>query len=170
MKIDDSYLARRRFLCGMLGGGAAALGAGVGVPLVVYVGNLKGEPLPLWAEYDRAEYELEPGEGKRVDYGPIQALLIQTREPRSELRVFDATCTHFDCPVEYVPEENHIFCKCHGGYYDIDGNVISGPPPRPLRKFYHRFRDGKLIIALDKENLDKENLEKEHLEEASQNT
>ena len=37
MKINESYLVRRRFLCGMLGGGAAALGTSVGVPLVAFV-------------------------------------------------------------------------------------------------------------------------------------
>jgi len=47
MKIDQSYLARRRFLGGMIGGGMAALGAGAAVPLVAYVGNLRArKPQP----------------------------------------------------------------------------------------------------------------------------
>jgi Rieske Fe-S protein len=154
MKINQSYLARRRFLCGMVGGGAAALGTSVGVPLVAFVGNLREAPLPDRLEIDKADYELAPGTAKIVMYGPIPALLIQTPEPDSELRVFDATCTHFDCTVTYVPEENRILCACHDGYYKIDGRVEAGPPPRPLRKFEHRFHDGKLVIALEKENLE----------------
>jgi Rieske Fe-S protein len=156
MKINDSYLARRRFLCGMLGGGAAALGTGVGLPLVAYVGNLQEAPLPEWLEIEKADYQLPPGTSRIVMYGPIPALLIQTPAPRSELKVFDAVCTHFDCTVSYKPEENRIYCACHEGYYDLDGNVISGPPPRPLHEFHKRVRDdGKLVIALEKDNLEK---------------
>ena len=88
-------------------------------------------------------------------YGPIRALLIQTREPRSVLRVFVAICTHLDCPVGYAPTENRIFCPCHEGYYGVDGKVISGPPPRRLREFHHQFHGDKLIIALEMENLEK---------------
>ena len=50
MKIDESYVARRRFLGGMIGGGMTALGAGATVPLVAYVGNLRSEPPPEPAE------------------------------------------------------------------------------------------------------------------------
>ena len=46
MKLDESYLARRRFLGGMICGGVAALGAGAAVPLIGYVGNLRAEPPP----------------------------------------------------------------------------------------------------------------------------
>jgi hypothetical protein len=46
MKIDESYIVRRRFLCGMLGGRAAALGVGVGLPIIPYAGNLREQPPP----------------------------------------------------------------------------------------------------------------------------
>lgn len=155
MKITDSYLARRRFLCGMLGGGAAALGAGVGLPLVGYVGDLRETPPPEWLEIGKDDYGFGPGGSKIVMYGPIPALLLRTPEPDATLKVFVATCTHFDCTVGYQPKEDRIYCACHGGVYSLDGQVVSGPPPRPLRKFYHRFRGDTLVIALEKENLEK---------------
>ncbi len=167
MKIDDSYLARRRFLCGMLGGGAVALGASVGVPLVGYVGNLREDPPPKSMEIEKAVYQLAAGTSRKLMYGPITALLIQTPGPESILKVFVATCTHLDCPVGYDRKRNRIFCPCHEGYYHVDGRVMSGPPPRPLQEFHRRFREGKLIIALQEENLLEENLEKENLEKAS---
>ena len=81
--------------------------------------------------------------------------MLKTPEPGSVLRVFVATCTHFDCTVGYLPDENRIFCACHEGYYDLDGRVLSGPPPRPLQEFHQRFRDAKLVLALEKDNLDR---------------
>ena len=66
-----------------------------------------------------------------------------------------ATCTHFDCTVNYVEDENRIFCACHEGYFDLDGRVVDGPPPEPLRPFYSKLGDDGLLIALEKENLEK---------------
>jgi Rieske Fe-S protein len=92
-------------------------------------------------------------------YGRIPVLMIRT--PEDELRIFVANCTHFDCPVGYKADENRIFCGCHNGYYRVDGQVISGPPPRPLRPFYWKIQDDKLILALEKENLDQASQESE---------
>jgi cytochrome b6-f complex iron-sulfur subunit len=158
MKINESYLVRRRFLGGMLGGGAAALGAGMCAPLVGYVGNLREEPPPDWIEIEEADYQLAPGEWKIVMYGRMPALLFKTpdAEPDSLPRVFVATCTHFDCTVNYDSKKNLIVCHCHDGYYDVDGKVISGPPPRPLPPFFCRIRsNGNLVIALEEDNLEK---------------
>ena len=154
MKLDDSHIARRRFLCGLLGGGTAALGATVATPAICYVGNLRRQPPPRRLELAAADFELPPGSGKLVMYGPIPALLIRTPSPEGRLKAFVATCTHFDCTVSYQAGENRIFCACHEGYYDIDGRVLAGPPPRPLREFYTRQADGKLILALEKDNLE----------------
>ncbi len=153
MQIDESYIARRRFLCAMLGGGAATLAVGAAVPLAAYVGNLREEPPPPFLVIPEAESNLPPGKSKLIMYGRLPALLIRT--PEGALRAFVATCTHFDCIVGYREKENRIFCACHEGFYDVEGNVTAGPPPRPLRRFHCQVRDGKLFIALEKENLEK---------------
>ena len=155
MKINESYMVRRGFLCRMLAGGGAALGAGMATPIVYFAGNLREEPLPTHLELEREDYDLAPGTGKIVSYGRIPALLIRPPEPDGSLKVFVATCTHFDCTVGYRKDENRIVCACHDGYYDLDGQVVSGPPPRPLQPVYHAVHGGKLILALEKENLEK---------------
>jgi cytochrome b6-f complex iron-sulfur subunit len=155
VKIEESYIARRRFLCRMLAGGTAAMASGASVPLVSYVGNLHEEPPPPFLKLSPAEWDLRPGQSKLIRYGSIPALLLRTAAPQSVLRVFVATCTHFDCIVGYRGKENHISCACHGGFYDVDGTVLGGPPPRPLRAFYFRPWRGDLWIALEEENLEK---------------
>ena len=154
MKLDESYIARRRFLGSMLGGGAVALGAGAGVPLTYYAGNLRPDPPPPFLDVTDAVGELAPGKSKLIKYGRIPALVIRTPRPQSELKVFVATCTHFDCTVGYEEDQNRIFCACHEGYYDLDGKNIAGPPPEPLRPFHYRFKQGRLIIALEEAKLD----------------
>jgi Rieske Fe-S protein len=156
MKNKESYIARRRFLCGMVGGGAAALGATAVGPLTAYVGNLRSEPLPEFMIVPPADYQLAPGQSKIMRYGPVPILLLRTLEPEAELKIFLATCTHFDCIVGYKPEENIILCECHKGRFDLQGKVLKGPPPAPLPQLKQRkLDDERLVIALEEKNLDK---------------
>ena len=90
-----------------------------------------------------------------VLYGNMPVLLLRPPGRQSTLRIFSAICTHLNCTVSYQPAENRIFCACHNGVYDDDGRVISGPPPRPLSKFYSKPIGDKLVIALEKANLEK---------------
>jgi cytochrome b6-f complex iron-sulfur subunit len=48
---------------------------------------------------------------------------------------FSAACTHVACLVTWNEATQQIFCPCHGAYFDTKGNVLSGPPPRPLPAF-----------------------------------
>ena len=112
---EESYIGRRRFLCGMLAGGAAAMASGAAVPLLSYLGNLREEPPPPFLRLRCAEWDLRPGTSKLLRYGSIPTLLIRTPEPDAALRVFVATCTHFDCIVGYRQEDNRVSCACHGG-------------------------------------------------------
>jgi cytochrome b6-f complex iron-sulfur subunit len=41
-------------------------------------------------------------------------------------------CTHLGCTVPWVAEEKKFICPCHASAFDIAGNVISSPAPRPL--------------------------------------
>jgi Rieske Fe-S protein len=77
-------------------------------------------------------------------FGDSPAIIIRT--PEGELKAFSAICTHLDCTVQYLPGQKHIHCACHNGKYDLNGNVISGPPPRPLEE-YKVFEEGENIIV-----------------------
>jgi cytochrome b6-f complex iron-sulfur subunit len=160
VKLDESCLARRRFLCNMLGGGVAAVGAAAAIPFLQYAGDLRETPPPDFLALAKADYDLPPGRAKMVLYGHIPALLLRPAEADAPLRVFVATCTHLNCTVSYQEDKHRIYCACHDGSYATDGRVLSGPPPRPLREFFTKLKDGKLIIALEKANLEKANLEK----------
>ena len=43
-----------------------------------------------------------------------------------------AVCTHLGCITRYLSDEGVIACPCHGSRFDIEGNVVHGPAPRPL--------------------------------------
>ena len=43
-----------------------------------------------------------------------------------------AVCTHLGCIARFKSDEKVIACPCHGSRFDLEGNVIHGPAPRPL--------------------------------------
>jgi len=42
------------------------------------------------------------------------------------------TCTHLGCTIPWREEVMQFACPCHGSVFDMTGNVINGPAPRPL--------------------------------------
>lgn len=46
----------------------------------------------------------------------------------------DFHCSHLQCAVNWVEAMHQFVCPCHGGVYDVKGNVLSGPPPKGLPK------------------------------------
>ncbi|MFK7050303.1 MULTISPECIES: ubiquinol-cytochrome c reductase iron-sulfur subunit [Flavobacterium] len=48
-------------------------------------------------------------------------------------RAYEQKCTHLSCAVYYKPGSGQIICPCHEGHFDAKtGEVLAGPPPRPL--------------------------------------
>ncbi len=56
-------------------------------------------------------------------------------------------CMHLGCPVRYVQAAQRFVCPCHGGVYDSSGQVVSGPPVRPLDRFRTRVVDGRVQVG-----------------------
>ncbi len=70
---------------------------------------------------------------KILRFGNDPVILLRTKN--DEFKAFSAICTHLDCIVEYHRDESLIWCNCHNGAYDNQGQVVGGPPPRPLQSF-----------------------------------
>src|SRR6516164_6329138 len=83
--------------------------------------------------------ELKPNSSKIVKFGDNPVLLIRVNP--TEWRAFSAVCTHLSCIVQYEPERTRIWCACHNGVYNLHGQVVSGPPPRPLQPYSVHVRD-----------------------------
>jgi Rieske Fe-S protein len=48
---------------------------------------------------------------------------------------FSAICTHRGCIVHWDEKRQTLSCPCHAGLFDTNGNVLSGLPRRPLKRF-----------------------------------
>ena len=69
-------------------------------------------------------------------------------EDGKEPVVYSDVCTHLSCRVNWNEERGEFDCPCHAAYFDVHGEVISGPPPRPLDKYEIKIEDNQLFIYL----------------------
>jgi menaquinol-cytochrome c reductase iron-sulfur subunit len=76
---------------------------------------------------------------------PVAAYVY--RRSASEVIGFDIHCTHLGCPLDYVGAARRFLCPCHGGVFDREGDVMAGPPPRPLARFAARVEDGEVFLG-----------------------
>lgn len=62
-------------------------------------------------------------------------------------RALSSVCTHLGCITRYRPDENIIACPCHGSRFALDGEVLEGPAPRPLRCLQMGLSDrGEILV------------------------
>lgn len=64
------------------------------------------------------------------------------------LQALDSACTHLGCRTRFNPDSKLIECPCHGGVYDTNGNVVSGPPPSPLARVPVRVEHDRILVEV----------------------
>src|SRR6266542_4659257 len=138
---------RRSFLDLLLGASSVAWLGSILYPVIRYL-----KPLPRAgavgptrltrdevAKLEKDHFVIVPVSGKRV-------LVLQNAA--QQILALDAKCTHEGCTVQYLPGESAIWCACHNARFDLDGRVVSGPPPRPLPNYFaERQEDGGVVMV-----------------------
>lgn len=77
---------------------------------------------------------------------------IMVNLPGKGLVAYSDVCTHLSCAVLYQPDSQHFFCPCHEGHFDaFTGNVLAGPPTRPLPIIELQIRDGVIYAVKEVE-------------------
>jgi Rieske Fe-S protein len=66
----------------------------------------------------------------------------------NKVRVFSGVCTYLGCRGTWYADRAHYISPCHDGHFDMMGNVVSEPPPRPLDEFVTKIEAGKLLVQL----------------------
>ncbi|HZT28386.1 MAG TPA: Rieske (2Fe-2S) protein [Bryobacteraceae bacterium] len=136
---------RRTIVRWLLGGGFSASIVSFLYPAIKFM-NPPAIPEAAVNEVSAGKVQdLKVNAGKIVKFGSRPALLIRTGE--SEFRAFSAICTHLNCTVQYQDARREIWCACHNGLYDLNGKVVSGPPPAPLEEYAVRVRGDEVVLS-----------------------
>lgn len=157
---NKSQLSRRDFIKAALVGIGGLIGALVGLPSVAYLlspanqagagdeaviplGALDNYPIGVPTRFDFTRTKVNGWERTAVSYG-----LYVVRKNENEVRVLSDICTHLGCRVTWHPDIQHYISPCHDGHFDLLGNNVSGPPPRPLDEFVMKIENGNLFATL----------------------
>ena len=149
-------LTRKDFLAKLTIAVSAVGAAVIGVPFVGFLLAPFFERQPqAWRAVGRVE-SFQIGTTVKVSFIdasplPWAGVVARTaawlrRETQDSFIAFSVNCTHFGCPVRWLPTAALFMCPCHGGVYYGDGTVAAGPPPRPLPQYPVRVRNGQVEI------------------------
>jgi len=129
-----------RLLLGLLGSATVVTFA---YPFVKFLAPPEGESKIKKLVVKKSE--IPTGEAKGFIYDNIPVIVINL--PEKGFVAFSKVCTHLGCLVTYEKRRKILLCPCHAGVYDIEGNVISGPPPKPLQRFPVRVEGENVVIG-----------------------
>lgn len=151
--------SKRSFLKLAFVGINGALGVLMGVPVLGYVlGPLFRKTESKWVEAGGVD-EFKSGEPKarRLRYVSGSGYRevekdrnVWVMNEGTGLTVFSSECPHVGCNVVWHGEEQGgvFICPCHGGHFNRNGDVLSGPPPRPLKRLATKVENGKVFIEV----------------------
>ncbi len=135
---------KRDFLKMFLYGSVAAWLGAVIYPVISYLKPPKQAEVVVKSVKAGKIADFVKDSGTIVKFGTKPVLLV--RDAKGDFKAFSATCTHLDCTVQYRNDFGLIWCACHNGKYDLNGNVVSGPPPRPLDAFDVAVQGDDVIV------------------------
>ncbi len=55
-------------------------------------------------------------------------------------------CTHLGCTVPWRDDEGLFHCPCHNSIFTTEGDLVSGPAPRPMDLFPIEIVDGQVVV------------------------
>ena len=154
---ENKEISRRQFLTYVVAGGAVIIAAAIATPVVGYFLS------PAWKQ--QSTKTVPVAKTGDIPIGTPTFVRIEQRVPDAWLitlqssgvwivtqdgksfTVFDPHCTHLRCPYYWDENQGKFLCPCHAGVFDIEGKVLSGPPPRPLDRLEYIIQQGQIELT-----------------------
>jgi menaquinol-cytochrome c reductase iron-sulfur subunit len=150
----QGLMSRRMFILGNFAA-VGVLGALLAVPLGGFIGGAIGlkqsvvrrriGPLSAFpvGVPTLARFTVPVAGSGITSQRPVAIYVVRTG---TQLFVFYNGCTHMGCPVRWDPVQGLFECPCHGGIYNMLGEVVHGPPPYALRQLQYELIGGVLYV------------------------
>jgi nitrite reductase/ring-hydroxylating ferredoxin subunit len=127
---EDAPITRRKYLRLLVTVSGGLLAGSVAVAVGAFRTFGVGTALPK-----RIASALQPGDAVYFNYPAADDQAIAVRLADGRLAAYSAICTHLKCSVLWRPDAQRLECPCLNGAFDAaSGDVVAGPPPRPLPK------------------------------------
>jgi menaquinol-cytochrome c reductase iron-sulfur subunit len=162
---EGETVTRRRFMTGVAHGAGGVAAAAFTLPALGFAlapvfksTTMDWQPIGRPSDFPNDNYipkviTIVPGigeAGKSLAY-------VRARNPSIDTEAEDqfnhwialsSRCMHLGCPVRWVAPAQRFICPCHGGVYNLRGQVSGGPPVRPLDRFYTRLNSSTGLVEV----------------------
>ena len=148
---------RREFVTFIVGALGSLMGAVIGLPAISYLiaPALNKQKSEAWIPMGKAD-SFETGVPTLVNFTRTKINgwektvnsygVFVNRRPDGSHLVISNICTHLSCRVNWKEDLREFVCPCHDAHFDVEGAVVSGPPPEPLRIFETKIEEETLFI------------------------
>ncbi|HKE29497.1 MAG TPA: ubiquinol-cytochrome c reductase iron-sulfur subunit [Bryobacteraceae bacterium] len=148
---------RRHFYVGAIYATWAVITAALGIPALFYlflppkirerqewteVGSLSnlatGAPVEMAFRQNRID-------GWKIISEKSTAWVVKQTD--NSVVAFGPQCTHLGCAYHWDDAKHEFLCPCHNSVFAMDGQVISGPAPRPLDRYDVKVNGNTLLVG-----------------------
>lgn len=148
---------RRKFYEAVIFGAQALIGAALAIPAVAYLlGPTKHKREADWIDAVdvttlapkspvEVSFRQSRVDGWKVTTEKKTAWVVKLAD--NNVVAYGPQCTHLGCAYHWEADKNEFVCPCHTTLFSIDGNVISGPAPRPLDRYQTKLDGTKLMLG-----------------------
>jgi len=156
---ESHHLDRREFVKIVTIALGTIMGVIIGLPLIGYLispatkvqkkeawvplGPLESYPVGIPTLFSFTRTTVNGWEKTVNSFG---AYVVRYSESEDDITVFSNWCTHLSCRVTWQEDEQEYVCPCHDGIFNMEGEVVAGPPPEPLWEYENKVEDGNLFI------------------------
>lgn len=152
----SKHISRRDFIKAATGVIGGVITASLGVPVIGYlidpalragskeawipIGKLAEIPIGKPTPFAFTRTQVNGWERTSTSFG---GYVIRKSEDPKDLLILSSRCTHLGCSVNWREESQEFICPCHDAKFSQTGQVLDGPPPKPL----NQYTDFKLDAA-----------------------
>jgi len=81
--------------------------------------------------------------GEIIPFRKERTFILRTEEG---FLAISSICTHLNCIVNWNEMLKKFECPCHGAKFNRNGEVLEGPPPRPLDLYKLQIVAGNVVV------------------------
>ena len=163
---EGETVTRRRFMVGVVNGAGGIAAAAFTLPALGFAlapifkhqawsWQAVGPPsdFPDTQDFVTRVIAIQPGAGESGDSlvymrKRIPGLDTEPGDQYNQILAISSRCMHVGCPVRWTAAAERFICPCHGGVYNVRGEVTGGPPVRPLDRFYTRINSSTGLVEI----------------------
>jgi menaquinol-cytochrome c reductase iron-sulfur subunit len=154
---SSPHMSRKEFVGIVTAAVGTFMGAMIGIPAIGYLiapaltkeaadawipaGPVENYPVGVPTLFNFNRTKVNGWEKTVNSYG-----VYITRHEDGSILALSNKCTHLSCRVNWNLDANVYICPCHDANFDINGQIVKGPQPRPLDAYETKVEENIILV------------------------